>query len=229
MPCGANKLEKDVNQPILPAGRFLTGATLQSITLAGTEVNLYIPDPAAIQAAYRQGEIPFPYWSKVWPAAIALAEYLVQHPNVVKGKKVVELGAGLGLPSLVAARVSGPVLCSDYAPEAVELARASAIYNGHSNLETAVLDWNHLPKDLEVDVVLLSDINYDPTAFAGLLNLVNHFRERGTTLLLSTPQRLLAKDFISPLTAFCTRQEEHIVYQNGKQVPTTVMVIEGKK
>jgi predicted nicotinamide N-methyase len=229
MPCGANKLEKDVNHPNLPGSKFFSGATLERISLSGTEVTLYVPDQAAIQAAYRQGEIPFPYWSKVWPAAIALAEYLLQRPNVVKDKKVVELGAGLGLPSLVAARVSGRVLCTDHSPEAVEFARASANYNGLSNLQTAVLDWNHLPKDLEAEIVLLSDINYDPAAFTILLDLVNHFQEKGATLLLSTPQRLLAKDFIAPLTASCTSQEEHIVFQNGKQILTTVLLLEGKK
>ena len=66
-----------------------------------------------------QATIAFPYWSKVWPSAEALALFILQHPEYIAGKMVVELGAGLGLPSLVAAQMAASVLCTDYEPEAV--------------------------------------------------------------------------------------------------------------
>lgn len=209
----------------LSPNSLIEQAALQTFVLHDHKVQLYVPDAKAVQEAYRRNEISFPYWSKVWPAAIALTEFVLLHPAFIQNKRVVELGAGLGLPSLFAARFASSVLCTDHSPEAVQLAQLSAQHNNLSNIQTALLDWNHLPKDLEADVVLLSDINYEPDAFHALMKMVNHFMMKKTILLLSTPQRLMAKDFISPLQAFCTSRQEMDVRHEGKQVMISVMVL----
>jgi predicted nicotinamide N-methyase len=189
-------------------------------------IQFYVPATDAVKAAFHQGQIKFPYWSQVWPAAKALATFLVLYPDYTKGKTVLELGGGLGLPSLVAAQNAATVLCTDYEPEAIEVVSKSAAGLQLKNLETAIFDWNQTPPKEHFDVLLLSDINYEPAAFETLLTLIKTFLENGTLILLSTPQRLAAKDFIAPLLPACTWQQEIAVDQEGTQVMASVMVLQ---
>lgn len=198
---------------------------LQSVFLREQSIELFVPDATFIREAYEKGAISFPYWSQVWPAAKALAEFLLQHPPYTSEKKVLELGGGLGLPSLVAARNAQRVLCTDVAPEAIEIVKRSAAHLRLQNFVADILDWQHIPQTLEADVLLLSDINYEPSAFATMQKVVASFLAKGTIILLSTPQRLMAKDFVAPLLRHCTLQEEIAVRQQEKQVAVTVMVL----
>ena len=198
---------------------------LQSFTIHHQTIELFVPDEGAIKQAYANGSIAFPYWSKVWPAAEALARFILQHPEYTNGKRVVEVGAGLGLPSLVAAQGAASVLCTDYEPEAITLIRQSALHLALTNVSTAVIDWRQIPQHLTADVWLLSDVNYEPASFDALLKTIQRLIADGATVLLSTPQRLLAKGFIEPLLICCKKREDLAVKAEGKEVVITVMVL----
>lgn len=193
-------------------------------------LKLCIPDAAYIQRLYRDQKhhhpkTPFPYWTQVWPAALAMAEFLVRHPEYVQHKKVLELAAGLGLPSLVAARWANEVQCSDYLPDAVAVIRQSVASNALANVTPLVLDWNHLPSDLSADVLLVSDINYDPSQFTVLNAVLQDFLEKGTTILLSTPQRLMAKPFVEQLLPLSKSTEQITVMHHGEKVAISLFVL----
>jgi predicted nicotinamide N-methyase len=149
----------------------------------------------------------------------------LQNTHLLAGRRVLELAAGLGLPSLVAAHYAAAVTCSDYLPEAVAVAERSASLNGLSNMECAVLDWHRVPRELTADVLLLSDINYDPSEFEVLYALLLSFWERGTSIILSTPQRLMAKPFIERLQPLCVLQEEILIQQGDGITATNVYVL----
>ena len=51
-----------------------------------------------------------PYWCRVWPSALMLAAALTQHPELVRGRRVLELGCGLGLCGIAAAK-AGELAC----------------------------------------------------------------------------------------------------------------------
>ena len=201
---------------------------LETFAAGDYSVEFFVPDAVAVKEAYQKGWIPFPYWSQVWPAAKALAFFLLANPGYVREKTVLELGAGLGLPSLVAAGSASRVLCTDYVPEAVAIINRSAAHLSLQNFHAEVRDWRQMPADINPDVLLLSDINYEPEVFSTLQTIISAFLQKRTTVLLSTPQRLMAKDFIAPLLPFCTRQEEVAVQQEGTTVMTTVLVLEGE-
>ncbi|HMR92768.1 MAG TPA: methyltransferase domain-containing protein [Chitinophagaceae bacterium] len=147
------------------------------------------------------------YWARIWPSAIALAHFLARHPQWVQGKNVLELGAGLGLPSLVAARFASRVCCTDLYAEAVMLVARSAKENRLENITCQMLDWEALPGDLAADVLLLSDVNYEQDSFPRLYEMLLRFLKQGATILLTTPRRLMAKPFISQLLPFAIHQE----------------------
>jgi predicted nicotinamide N-methyase len=194
---------------------------LQTVLLQEQSIEIFVPDADAVKKAYDDGDIAFPYWSKLWLAAIGLSEFILLHPHYLQDKTVLELGAGLGLPSMVAARYAAHVLCTDAIEEATRIAAQAAAQNNLKNVSVSVMDWHYLPEGLSADVLLLSDINYEPLAFEPLLKMIERFLAKATTILLSTPQRLMAKDFVALLEPYCKTKEERVV----NEVTITVMVL----
>jgi predicted nicotinamide N-methyase len=164
-------------------------------------IHLQIPDPEAVKLNYNLAlkagiNTPVPYWSKVWPSAKALCTYIVQHPNEFAHKRVMELGAGLALPSFVVAQFANSVEASDYIPEAIDCILSNIALNGLRNMTTRLLNWTHLLADEYPEVVLLSDINYEPASFEALYQLIVQLIEAGVCIYLATPQRLQAAVFV---------------------------------
>ena len=191
-------------------------------------VALFEPDKNVILDSYRNGLIAFPFWSQVWPAAIALSRFIINHPHYTQDKHVLELAAGLGLPSVVAAQNAASVVASDYVEEALLAIQKSADYNHLQNLQVQLLNWHTLPANIYADLLLLSDVSYDTTLFAVQEKAIYHFLEQGTIVILSTPQRLVAKEAIMPLTSFCNHQEEIVIANNHAAVVITVMVLQNR-
>jgi 2-polyprenyl-3-methyl-5-hydroxy-6-metoxy-1,4-benzoquinol methylase len=101
-----------------------------------------------------------PDWADVWESAIVLAEDLAAMDGA--GKNLLELGCGLGLPSLVAARAGFTVTATDYEETALEGVRYNAERNRIGGLRTLVLDWRNLPDDLGTfDLVVAADVLYE--------------------------------------------------------------------
>ena len=146
----------------------------QSIKLPSGELRLLqpresaeLPDAGAVEWA------PIaPYWSVLWRSGVALARELDGEP--LRGLRVVELGCGLGAPSLAAARAGAVVLATDEAPEALELVARSAQANG-LQVDTAVAGWaapGELLERAPFDLVLAADVLYERPAVAQLLALL---------------------------------------------------------
>jgi predicted nicotinamide N-methyase len=188
---------------------------LQHLQRPGYTIDLFVPNAQEVQNIYfqkkqGQAEVPFPHWTKLWPAALAMSDFIYAHSELVKDKKVLELAAGLGLPSFVAARYAKEVCCSDYLDEAVAAMRKTVQHLQFNNVTCTLLDWNHLPDHLTTEVLLLSDINYDPKQFDQLYQVLQRFTQQGSLIILTTPQRLMAKPFIEKLLPLCKQQYEMV-------------------
>jgi predicted nicotinamide N-methyase len=203
-------------------------AILQSFFIGQQRLELFVPDPVIIKEEYsnKQTEAASLYWAKVWPAAIGLCTFLQNNLSYINNKKVLELAAGPGLPGIFCAPYAEQVCISDIEPQAVVLARQSAIHHQLENINCRVIDWNQLPEMLLPDVVLLSDINYEPSQFAQLLSVIHYFLDNQCTVILSSPQRLMAKDFISQLLLFCKEQIVTEVDMDGGKTIISVFVLE---
>jgi methyltransferase-like protein 23 len=177
---------------------------LHTIEIGSIRIEMYLPDPESVRKKYDAEKIgdtenPFPFWAKIWPSAFALAKYLNENPDIIKGKKVLELAGGLGLPSLIASHYAKKVCCSDYLEEAVAVVRQSVLHNGINNMDCRVYNWYSLPEELPADVLLLSDVNYEPAVFDQLIKVCEKFLQQGTRIILATPGRIMAKDFVDRL------------------------------
>lgn len=166
---------------------------LHRLELPGGELRLLQPADAADLPD--DGPIEWaplaPYWSVLWRSGLALAGEL---SGELTGSRVVELGCGLGVPSLVAARAGADVLATDLHPEALELVDRNARENGVS-VGTERVDWSS-PEELVArgpfDMVLAADVLYERASVAPLLELVPRL---GGEVWLADPGRPSGRPF----------------------------------
>uniref|UniRef100_A0A8C2WJ36 Methyltransferase 23, arginine n=1 Tax=Cyclopterus lumpus TaxID=8103 RepID=A0A8C2WJ36_CYCLU len=108
------------------------------------------------------------YGMYVWPCAVVLAQYLWTRRETLRGKKVLELGAGVSLPGVVAARCGAQVTLSDGAktPLCLDNCRRSCEANGLLDVGVLSLTWGEVSPELlllpELDIILGSDVFYEP-------------------------------------------------------------------
>ncbi len=142
----------------------------------------------------------FPYGLLLWASAVGLAHRLADEPALVAGKRVLELGAGVGLPGLVARTLGArQVTQTDYQPPALDLAQRNAEKNGVTGIRYFLGDWRRFPPTEPQDVVIGSDVLYEHTLHAALTDVIERVLAPNGLLLLSDPQRPYALDFADKL------------------------------
>jgi predicted nicotinamide N-methyase len=170
----------------------------ESVPLRGAVLQVLRPrDAEALldDRAFEHEEF-VPYWAELWPSGVALARRVAA--RALKGARVLELGCGLGLPSLAAALAGGRVLATDWSPQAIELLRDNAERNG-AELELEIADWARPEALIERapwDLVLGADLLYERRNVAPLLDLVPRLLDKGE-LWLADPGRAPAEEFLA--------------------------------
>jgi predicted nicotinamide N-methyase len=148
-------------------------------------------------AAFDEEEF-LPYWAELWPSGLSLARHVAGLD--LEGSRVLELGCGLGLPSLAAALRGAHVLATDWAEDAIELLRRNAERNGAS-LRTARVRWSEpepLLRAAPWDLVLGADLLYEARNADQLAELLPQL---GGDVLLAEPGRPYAKEFLERFRA----------------------------
>jgi predicted nicotinamide N-methyase len=141
----------------------VTGAVEEVVAVGDLHVRLLRPrEPEELFAEAAEARGDAPYWAELWPCARALAAHL--EPLDLAGVRVLELGCGLALPSLVAALRGADVVASDAADDALALVAESARRTLGRPLETLAADLRE-PAALVArgpfDLVLGADVFYD--------------------------------------------------------------------
>lgn len=139
-----------------------------------------------------------PCWAEVWPAAHGLAQYLWQGGSL-NGKTVLELGAGAGLPGLVAALKGACVTFSDFQPPALELCARNARLHRLKNCKFELQDWRCFNLAGQFDLVLGSDIAYEPRLLPALRRVLLKVVKPAGKLILSHALRPVTEQFIKEL------------------------------
>src|SRR3954454_9921097 len=145
---------------------------------------------------------PVPYWARPWPSGVGLAGHLKDHPPA-PGTKVLELGCGLALPSVLAARAGAQVLATDGHTDAVAFA-AHVLSINEVEGDVALVDWSdhagHLVDRGPWDLVLAADVLYTSENVDAALRLIPHLVAPTGTLLLADPNRKGAQGFLAAAT-----------------------------
>ena len=183
------------------------------VPLRGRDLRLLRPRDAEALLDERAFELEeyLPYWAELWPSALALARAVAG--RALRGARTLELGCGLGLPSIAAALAGGRVLATDWAPDAVAMAAENAARNDVA-IETLVCSWAE-PAPLLArapwDLVLASDVLYERRNADALLALLPRL---GREVWLADPGRPPATPFLAAMA-----REWKIVSTPARELP----------
>jgi predicted nicotinamide N-methyase len=142
----------------------------------------------------RQPARPSGHWSRLWESGLALAAALAGRD--LAGMRVLELGCGLGLPSIVAALHGATVTASDRVPHALRFTEANATANG-ATLETIECDWA-APEPLldrgPWDLIVAGDVLWAAGDVQPLIDLLPHLVADGGDVAIADPGRVTPGD-----------------------------------
>ena len=151
------------------------------------EISLYAADDAfslweAVERKVGQSDQPPPFWAFAWPGGQALARYVLDHPEQVAGRRVLDLGSGSGLTAIACALAgASAVLASELDPFAVAAIELNATANDVSIAVTGdVLGGT----GEDAQVVLAADIWYEQRLAQRALGLLQRARARGADVLI---------------------------------------------
>ena len=153
----------------------LVDAVVERVPLPGGEVVRARPrsfDAVREAEALAGPGRPTPYWASQWPSGVALARFVAARD--LTGVRVLEVGCGLGLPSVAAARAGASITATDACPEAVVYAAHNLALNGLEG-DVAAADWRDLPEmdGAPWDLVIGADLLYRPDNHESLQRLLS--------------------------------------------------------
>ena len=171
----------------------------ETVPLGPWPVDLLRPrdSDALVQEIAFEHEEYLPYWADLWPSSLALARDVARRS--LRGVPALELGCGLGLVSIAAARAGARVLATDWSPDAVAFTRANALRND-VRLEAQRVDWaapGALVARAPWDLVLASDVLYERQTVDLLLALLPRLVAPGGQVWVADPGRVPAEGFLS--------------------------------
>jgi predicted nicotinamide N-methyase len=179
--------------PGAPATRWLAGQDglhLVAVPLA-PEIRLHLATDATVFWARMQAEarvaVAVPFWASAWLGGQALARFILDHPDVVAGRRVLDLAAGSGMVG-VAASLAGAarVTANDIDP----LAAAAVEMNARANaVDIEVSCTTMVDEDLSVDVVLAGDVFYSQSMAQTALPVLERAFACGARVLVGDPGR----------------------------------------
>lgn len=160
-----------------------------------------------------------PYWAELWPSGIALADAILQEPEMVHGQAVLELGCGAGTTAAAAMIAGAHLTVTDYAPEALTLCRYNALVNASAEPAASIrFNWRKPDRAFLQQagagyaVVLVADGLYETRDIEPLLALAERIVAPGGLLWLAEPGRPVAACFLESARAagWDGPSEEHV-------------------
>ncbi|XP_074081196.1 histone-arginine methyltransferase METTL23 isoform X2 [Macrotis lagotis] len=134
----------------------------------------------------------FQYGMYIWPCAVVLAQYIWFQRRNLPGKAVLEIGAGVSLPGIVAAKCGAEVILSDSSelPHCLEICQQSCWMNNLPNIQITGITWGEISPELlalpALDIILASDVFFEPEDFEDILTTVYYLLQRNPHVQLWT-------------------------------------------
>jgi predicted nicotinamide N-methyase len=175
------------------------------------EIRLHLADEVlplwhALQVETGDPDTALPYWAFAWGGGLALGHYLREHPELVHGRRVLDLAAGSGLCAIAALRAGAArVTAIDIDPYAAAAIERNARANG-GRVTVTQGDLLDDPPPSEVDVILAGDCWYDEGLASRILPWLQRADRAGIEVVIGDPgRRYLPLDALTPLATYEVR------------------------
>lgn len=171
---------------------FIREMTEVSQPPACPEIDLWLatevtPLWEATEAALLRVNLPPPYWAFCWAGGQALTRYVLDNPDLVRGKRVLDFAAGSGATAIAAAmNGAAEVLAADIDPLACAVIPMNAELNG---VTVAVADHDVVGQPCRWDVVVAGDVCYEAPMTAHIFPWLRQMAAAGATVLMADPGR----------------------------------------
>ena len=167
---------------------------ITDLTVAGRKYRILLPRD--LEQFINSDDIldNFPLWAKMWKASWILADFLTRK-QVDPEQRLLEIGGGLGLVSIVGCTCGHRMTMTEYNPHALQFAQANAHLNDCAQLPIVRLDWNHPSLEGSFDTILASEVIYRPQDFASLLNLFQSYLAPCGEIILASEMRKTSREF----------------------------------
>src|SRR3954447_11297798 len=195
-----------IAQPHADKADFIRAHTRLLAVPHAPEIQLYLADEATAlwektEEELGEMELPPPFWAFAWAGGQALARYLLDRPELVRGKRVLDFASGSGLVAIAAARAgAAAVEASDIDAFAIAAIGLNAALNG---VEVRARADDLIGQDEGWDAVLAGDIFYDRDIAGPVTDWLFGVAARGATVLIGDPGRsYLDKDRLERLVTY---------------------------
>jgi predicted nicotinamide N-methyase len=195
-----------MSAPILDRSAFILAHTRLLATPLAPEIRLRLADEATDLWLKTEDELgrtglPPPFWAFAWAGGQALARHILDHPDLVAGRRVLDFAAGSGLVAIAAAKAGAAVV---EASEIDEFALAAMGLNAAQNSVSLIARAGDLiGSDEGWDVVLAGDVSYQRDMAEAVTRWLAALARRGAAVLVGDPWRsYLARELLEPIVEY---------------------------
>jgi predicted nicotinamide N-methyase len=154
--------------------------------------NIDVLIDAISEEEFRVGE-RLPYWADIWPSSIALSEYVLENQDDFAGKKILELGCGLGLTGIVASAIGGEVIFTDNDSHALYFTEENFRRNFKRKASVQLFDWRNPGHSQSFDIILAADIIYEKRWLEPVLNVLDKKLAETGIAYIANPDRTVGR------------------------------------
>ncbi len=191
---------------IADAGSFIRKHTRLLPVPHAPEIRLHVADEATELWQKTEEELgltglPPPFWAFAWAGGQALARYILDHPEIVRGKSVLDFASGSGLVAIAAAMAGArDVVACDIDRFAIASIELNCAANG---VAVTALARDIVGEDAAFDCVVAGDICYERELAQRVTVWLAYLADAGATVLIGDPGRsYLPRDRLEPLATY---------------------------
>lgn len=163
-----------------------------------------------------------PLFGSLWPAAEGLANYLLQKSWPLRGQRVLEIGCGLGLPSLLCAKLGAQVETMDHHPGVASLLARNCQRNKLKTLTFHLASFQNTSARLGTyDLIIGSDILYEPDLYPKLEDFILRHAAQNCQIIIADPGRYAVSRFGAQLKTKGQYQLEKLMIP-GHELPIEI-------